>query len=283
MKINSISTPHTTSFKGNEIKGVSKFLRDTVYPKVAESKPFQKVATSLSYTDKSFKGIMLAESILLSGFYMINTIRNKKIKKEQKPQMLINDALTLGVSSAGAILLDDKISDIVAKGSEKYIANRKDFYRKLGEKEINTHINDFMTKVGEALTKTGKGLEEGAKEAVKTLDENMKEIVTENGKKLKPFQITKDKLEEAKQAVQEIIKTKPSSEAKEAVENKVKELYSNLAGRLEAKKFEEGMKKVKTLIVFGIIYRYIGPVIVTPLANKLSKKFFGNPKTENKK
>ena len=44
------------------------------------------------------------------------------------------------------------------------------------------------------------------------------------------------------------------------------------------------MGKLKTIVIFGLIYRYIGPVLVTPLANKISSKLFKNDKdskTEN--
>ena len=158
-----------------------------------------------------------------------------------------------------------------------------DFYKKLGEKSVTTHINDFMTQVEKTVTKTGKELEEGAAKTAATLGEHLKTLVVKEGKTPKTFQITKDKLEQAQNAIRETMKTKPAHEAKEAVGAKVKDLYANLAGRIEADKFEAGMRKVKTLIIFGIIYRYMGPVIVTPLANKLSSKFFGKKETENKK
>lgn len=173
-------TAPSQSFKGGVpqpvVNGLSGF-----YEKVASTNGFQKFIKGFSHSDKSFTHIMVAESVLLSGFYMINTLRNKKIKKEQKPQMLINDTLTLGVSSAGAYLLDDKVNKVVSNISENFIKKHPDF-------------------------------------------------------------------------------------------------YGNDIAKVDA--FKSGMGKLKTIVVFGLIYRYLGPVIITPIANKLSSKLF-NKKQEN--
>ena len=95
---------------------------------------FIQMLRILNYFNNTFTHLIVAESCFLSGFYMINTLRNKKIKKEQKPQMLINDTLTLGVSTAGAYLIEGKISKFVNNAAEKYFANHQDFYTKLGLK-----------------------------------------------------------------------------------------------------------------------------------------------------
>ena len=42
-------------------------------------------------------------------------------------------------------------------------------------------------------------------------------------------------------------------------------LYSS-----DPKGWENGLKYAKTIVIFGFIYRCLGPVVVTPIANKLS-------------
>ena len=266
-----------------ELQGASKLLAEKVYPWLRNTKVFQGITTQLSKIDKSFTALLVGESALLSGFYMINTATNKKIKKEQKPQMLINDALTLGVSTAGALFLDDKINNMVKVGTEKYVANRKNFYRGLGadNKNVSENLGNLISKVGEVAKEKGEALTSGIESVTKELGEHLSGLV---GKAdgLKTFQITKDKLAEVQTSVGETIKQATSSEtAQQAVGEKVKGLYADLAARAEADKFAAGMSKVKTLIIFGIIYRYIGPCVVTPIANKLSSKFFSHKKNEN--
>ena len=151
------------------------------YSNVIEKEGFQKFVKNFSKSDKSFTNLMIAESIILSGFYMINTLTNKKIKKEQKPQMLINDTMTLAVSAGGAYFLDDKVTKV-----------------------INDYTDKFMKKHGA--------------------------------------------------------------------------FYSDSVNKAN---FKDGMRKIKTLVIFGLIYRYLGPVLITPLANKISSKFFH--KTEKNK
>ncbi len=253
----------------------SKLLSQKLYPSVANSKPFQWIASQLSKTDKSFTALLVGESFLLSGFYMFNTAKNKKIKKEQKPQMLINDAMTWAFSTAGALTLEGRISDFVSKGTEKYIANRKSFYRDLaGKNGIETHLSDLVEQVKTVAGKTGLDRVQGAEAVSETIGNHLKDLVGN-----KTFQISKQKLSEVQASVKGVI-TSPdaSKDLVEKVQSQVKALYSDLAGRLEADKFEAGMKKVKTLVIFGIIYRYLGPVLITPMANKLSSKLFGKNK-----
>ena len=54
----------------------------------------------------------------------------------------------------------------------------------------------------------------------------------------------------------------------------IDDVYDKLAGKIEADKIIPGINKIKTLVIFGIIYRYLSPVIMTPIANKISAKFF---------
>ncbi len=273
------STPAFGAADGQQALGsVSKVLAKKVFPAIANFKPFQMFVAQLSKIDKNFTVLMITDSIILSSFYMINTAKNKKIKKEQKPQMLINDLLTLGVSASGSIFLDGKINEMVAKGTEKYIANRKDFYRNLAVKNgIKTPFESIMTQVGETVKKSGEELKQGAQNITETVGESLRGLVGE-----KTFQIKKEDLETVQSTVKEAI-TKAPDTAKEVVNGQLKNLYADLAGRIEADKFAAGMQKVKTLVIFGIIYRYLGPVVVTPLANNLSSRLLAKKNKQAEK
>ncbi len=288
MKINSISNNYTSntvkqnnkyqtnpSFKASVPQPVINGL-DSFYKSVANNGLFQKFAKSFSQSNNTFTHLLVAESCFLSGFYMLNTLRNKKIDKKQKPQMIINDAMTLGVSTAGAYLAEDKISDVVLKASEKYFVKHKDFYTQLGKKVQesvgNTPKSELLSKVGEVAQSAGnKGLDEVSE----MLAGHLKGIVGEEGS-LKAFQITGDKLKELQGTVQEAIKANSGSidKAKETVSALVDDFYNSAAARVEADKILPGINKLKVLIIFGLIYRFLGPVVITPIANKISSKFF---------
>lgn len=293
MKINNINNQYNNTYSPNVknnkninspafkgavpqpvVNGLSKF-----YTGVASKKGFQNFIKNFSKSDKTFTHVMVAESCFLSGFYMINTLRNKKIAKEQKPQMLINDTLTLGVSTAGAYLAEDKITNVVNKMTEKYILNHKDFYQQLGQKTQqalgNSPKQELLSKVGEVISKNGDDLAKGLDDVSVMMGKHLKNLVGEEGK-LKSFQITQDKLKNLQDTVKNVVSQNKGSEqkAKEAVKGIVDDIYNASAARSEADKILPGFNKLKVLIIFGIIYRYLGPVIITPIANKLSSKLF---------
>ena len=136
------------SFKGFTpepvVNGLSNF-----YSKVASKNGFQKLINKFSNSNKTFTHLMVAESILLSGFYMINTIRNKKIDKEQKPQMLVNDLLTLGVSTGGAYLFESKVTKAFDKFTNNYFIKHKDYYIQQAADTIKTMKDEFARSVGD--------------------------------------------------------------------------------------------------------------------------------------
>lgn len=294
MKINSINNSYsylnskngaqskkTQSFKGVPT-AVTKPL-SSLYEKVATKGGFQKFVSKFSQS-KSFTHIMVAESCFLSGFYMLNTLRNKKIKKEQKPQMIINDALTLGVSTAGAYLLDDKVSKVVEKVADNYFLKNQDFYLNKA-KEAATNMAQKTDMLDEIANLAKNYSDDGVEAIGKKIGKQLSSIIS-NSDKPKAFQITVDKFKQVQNGVKDAIKSNVGNAdgAKKAAASLMDDVYDRLAGKMEADKIVPGINKIKTLVIFGIIYRYLGPVVVTPIANKLSSKFFSNKKdkTEQK-
>jgi hypothetical protein len=274
----------SNGIKDRVVKGLTGF-----YEGVAKKEGMQKFLHNFSKSDKTFTLLLVAESAFLSSFYMINTLRNKKIKKEQKPQMLINDALTWGVSTAGACLLEGKIGNLVNNGAEKYFANHSDFYTQLGQKAqetlTSTPTSELLGKVGEAASKTGEELSKGIKDVTSMIGQHLKGIVN-TGNKFKAFNITPEKLQQVQTSVSEAVTSNAgnAAAAKDKVKEIVSDVYTSSAARAQADKVLPGINKLKTLVIFGIIYRYLGPVVITPIANKLSSKLMAkNNKTEEKK
>ena len=50
-------------------------------------------------------------STLISGMYVIRTLQNENLKKDRRRTLAINDALTWGVSTLGAYVVDSKLSN----------------------------------------------------------------------------------------------------------------------------------------------------------------------------
>ena len=294
MRINSINNTYqninrrNNTHKNQQIqsfKGVPSSITEPLsnfYEKVASKGGFQKFIAKFSKTN-SFTHLMVADSCFLSGFYMINTLRNKKIKKEQKPQMLINDALTLGVSTAGAYLLDDKVTKVVDKLSNSYFSKNQDFYINKA-KESAKNLAQKTGIMDDIFNAAKDASDEGIGAVTQKIGEQLSGIVA-NGNKTKAFQISAEKLQEVKEGVSNAIKSNKGNMegAKKAAAGLIDDVYDKLAGKAEADKIIPGINKIKTLVIFGIIYRYLGPVVVTPIANKLSSKFFSNKKDNETK
>ena len=199
MKINNINSTYqhsrvnkkaqqrqtTPSFNGlvpqKAINGLSNF-----YEGVAKKEAFKSFTKAFSKTNNSFPHLMAIESCLLSGFYMFNTVRNKKIDKEQKPQMLINDTLTLGVSTGGAYLFDSKITKAFDKFKENYFIKHKDFYFEQAKDTLKSMKDEFAEKVGEI---SKDATDEGIESIITGLREKAKPVLSEEETK-KAFQVT---------------------------------------------------------------------------------------------
>ena len=290
MRINSINNTYQYKTNKNNVnnnrkdiqsfKGVPTAITEPLsnfYEKVASTGGFQKFISKFNKTN-SFTHLMVAESCFLSGFYMINTLRNKKIKKEQKPQMLINDALTLGVSTSGAYLLDDKVTKVVDNLSNSYFTKNQDFYINKA-KESAKNLAQKTGIMDDIFNAAKEASDDGINAVTRKIGEQLSGIVAK-GNKTKAFQISADKLKEVQEGVSNAIKSNKGNMegATKAAAGLIDDVYDKLAGKVEADKVIPGINKIKTLVIFGIIYRYLGPVVVTPIANKLSSKFFSNKK-----
>ena len=157
-------------------KGYSEIVNDVLhlsggFEKLSKSKPLQKFAQFLS-TKNAFTHLLVMDSALISSTYMLRTAKNKKIPKDQKPAMLINDALVWGFSTTCTYLLDNKLNNLAEKTIDRFVKANK------GSTHVMEHLDDYV----------------------------------------------------------------------------------------------KGIKNIKSLVVAGFIYRYVGPVIMTPIANKISKK-----------
>ncbi len=290
MRINQITSSYINKNKPSEVpafKGsVPKPLVNGLskaYEGLAKTGPFQGFIKNFSRSSNTFTHLLVAESCFLSGFYMINTLRNKKIDKEQKPQMLINDTLTLGVSTAGAYFAEDKITNAVMNASEKYFTKHKDFYTRLGKNSISQSRDDLLNKIGEVVTQSGDDLKNGIDDISSMIGSHLKNIVGKDNK-LKAFQITEENLASVQNSVKETVLNNVGNaqKAKQSVSGIVDDLYNKAGARNEADKILPGFNKLKVLVIFGIIYRYLSPVVFTPIANKLSSKLFEKNKDEKK-
>ena len=104
--------------------------------KIADTKGFRKFIEWFKEKNQWFPHLIAAESLWLSGFYMQQTAKSKKIEKDQKLPMILNQGITAVLCTIGAYKLDG----VINKKLDKY----KDVYKRMNpqleEKVMNRRL-----------------------------------------------------------------------------------------------------------------------------------------------
>lgn len=92
--------------------------------KLIESKPAEKIITATEnnakFKDKLFSHLIVIGSTILSGFYVIKTLSNKKLDDERKRTLAINQTAVYILSTICAYTVDGALNKKAAKIVEKY-------------------------------------------------------------------------------------------------------------------------------------------------------------------
>lgn len=162
-------------------------------------------------------------SYIISGMYMLQTIRNKDMDEDRRRTLAINQGLTLVASTAIAYFVSERLVGPWNKHvSMKYAANKRGITVEQLEKELETHRA------------------------------KIKKIYME--KHPEDVELKKFKKPNLVHYVEKSLKN------------------DNLAGKLK------GLDVLKSLIIFGSVYRFFGPVAVTPVATWIGNHLTGASK-----
>lgn len=250
------------------------------------------------FKDKNYQAHLAAiVGCILSGFYMLDTARSKTIEKDQKLPLILNQGVVCAFSTAGAYTLNSYLDKKINNVAELFsIAKIKDM--KLQEHflkyKADPQYADVVEKAAMKNEKLGKILKKLENKFEFT--NNTLVFIKDELKKSKDDTVAKNFLKEIKNintqgrdkadVLKELFLThmKDSKVLKsvynrESMNNAIK-LY---AGRPESgnlPKLLNGFKTAKALMIFALIYRFVSPVIATPIANKFSEKFEAKKKTK---
>ncbi len=183
---------------------------------------------------------------LISGMYTIRTLQNDKLDPEKRKTLALNDVMTWGLSTAGSYFLDSKLANWWDGVTTRFAANylldnpRAKRTRTFGEwdsKNINQFMQDWYVRKNNRIDKLNKKIEDSlADGSYKGLRKpNLHHVKAEDAipyKNIRDFNL-------------DVLKNK----------------------RLTT--LIDGMGVLKSLFVFGMVYRYIVPVLVMKPANKI--------------
>ena len=161
-----------------------------------------------------------------------------------------------------------------------------DFYKQLGSETSEAAKTGLLDSVAKTVTSKGDEFKKGASEVANNITSTLSNIVAKEGKK-DAFSISAEKLQEIQDGVKTAMKDNVGDieKAQKSVKKLVDEAYdlSSAKTATMSPTMKAGLGKLKSLLVFGIAYRFLSPVLVTPIANKLSAKIFTNKDKEAEK
>lgn len=222
-------------FKNTTAKPIAK-----LWVKLADSQFARKTVGKLTGTPLAYTHLMTLESIVIGGFYMRNTAKNPKIEKKQKMPLMINDGLVTAVSAFLNYTIDGKIKNSV-----------KELQNSVKNNCIKNAVVDLL---------------DGAKDIVSP--EKLAEIC----KKVDSPSILGNK-----EFIKETIEGTFESPVAKQIMNTLTPEKMAVAAEKASKAADinmviKGIDKCKGIIIFTFIYRYLSPVLITPIANKISGK-----------
>lgn len=248
----------------------SDWLCDKVAKPVLGSKWFGGFAEKVQNTgDLLFQHCLTTGSVITSGLYMQRTMTNKNLDKDRRNTLGVNQFLTLLVSTAGAYTLDKYLKTWWENISARYV----------GLKVLDNNFDKDFKDVNKSIMSLNKELKANPKVDINAFAENAKTThnMTEEG-----YKFLTDTLNSAVDAAKE--NEEPLKKIKTVKLDKfVKKLVKN--GRIpqlaeKAQKQVKGMSLLRSMIVFGFVYRYFVPVAVTKPANKLCDMYLEHKKTK---
>ena len=230
-----------SKFYNNFTDGIAKHFTS----KLVDSKPLGYVADKLKNSNNLFQHCMTIGSMITSGLYMQKTLTNDKLEKDRKNTLAVNQGLTFLVSTAGAYSLDKYLKIWWDDVTAKYVGLQ------LQDKNFEKDYKDIKA----AINKVNKGLKNDAKANVNKLAETAKSELK----------------------MSETASTLFDRNIKKAVQNskKIPELSKELSSRIK------GMGLLRSMLVFGFVYRYFVPVVVTKPANLLCEKYLAHKKSKS--
>lgn len=210
-----------------------------------------------------FSNLIVLGSTIMSGFYVGKTLTNEKLSKERRRTLAINQGLVYGVSTAMAYTLDfwtnkkarqirDDFALVNNEANQKPLAMLREQAKTLLPENF---INSLEAKRSEYNSDK--------------LNKDLGSLFSDVDKKGKFNHIMRDELKAITEKTGKILTGAKLDE------------FNLLAKTIKTvehmKALDGGLSKGKSIIAIDTVYRFIAPVLVTPIANAI-----GNHMAEKK-
>ena len=252
-----------TDFYESFTDGIAKHFTS----KIVDSKPLGYVSDKLKNSNNLFQHCLTVGSMITSGLYMQKTLTNDKLDKDRKRTLAVNQGLTFLLSTAGAYCLDKYLKNWWENVTAKYVGvqiSDKNFAKDFKDiktitnkvnKEMKNTPNSDMNKLAQD-AKKGLNISDGASKFVDDIINKALKYKDDNVKSMPKTNLDK--------FIKKMVK-----------DGKISPISDELSVRIK------GMGLLRTMLVFGFVYRYFVPVVVTKPANWLCEKYLANKTTKS--
>ena len=182
------------AFTGNVTDNIAKVLSKGI-EKLSMTNFGENSVKLLSKAKKPSARMADIESILLTSYWVQNTLRSKKIDPDQKLGLNIQTVLVTAVSSSAAFIIDWLLDGLINKGKTKYSLEIQNNIKQLVNNNQGKEIPDLSNVIKESCKKLNnpegiakefvkKGINNITDEEIKTLADK---LASGYGKKLSKF------------------------------------------------------------------------------------------------
>lgn len=274
-----------------------------------------KIGFWLRNSENAVKHFLAVGSVITSGMYMHQTYTNQKMDKDRRQTLTANQFFTLVLSTAGAYTLDGYVKDWWKGLHEKYMRlnaagnalwdgmNQKNDEIKIKNSQINTDITskvnsgelkpDLKIQDNNELSKLAKQFIQS--DSNKMFSERLKNIgisvADEKDKKglVKKLQESiatgnSELIAKLKKAVQAEDYVRKLLEPKISIDDYIDKYGSEHVLDKEAlKKLKirsKGFRALRSILVFGFVYRFFVPLTVVKPTNWICDKYLEHKKAK---
>ena len=279
--------------------------------KVFDNGLIKGIAYLIRDSENAVKHFLTVGSVITSGMYMKQTLSNKKMDKDRRQTLAVNQGFTLILATLGAYTLDSKLKSWWSKKHEQFMKlsdggkaawtgmeNRNEKIKN-ANKKINEDLTqkimsgeltpDFEIKDNKALNKYARKFINSDKSGTfadrlknigisvedpkdsKALAKKVKEIISKEDPKML------DELKKVVRAEDYIRKLMdPTLNIDQYLEKYGKNhVFDNLE---QLKVRSKGFAALRSILVFGFIYRFFVPLAVVKPTNWLCEKYLEHKK-----
>lgn len=260
---------------------VTDWIAENYYGKLFHSKFTHWFADKTKNVKNMTTHMSALGATLISGMYTIRTLQNDKLDSEKRKTLALNDILTWGFSTAGSYLIDSSLASwwdgVTTRFTSNYLLKHPEAKRSKTLGDWNpANIYEMMGKKFSKNAKA-KNIDELVEDArLKGYSIELKDGKYNfklNGQYAERINARIDKINSVINSPDYKGLRKPLEKIKADVITNVRDFNLDVLKNRRLTTLIDGMGVLKSLLVFGMVYRYLVPVLVMKPANKIGAYF----------